>query len=448
MLNIHELFEIPGYEAWIERLQKDLNPEEFDKLNAYDPIEELTISSYTHTSLVNNVAELPGIFPYTRGFNKKDNNWNIGAYVRVSEEHSANQKALDLLMKGCDLILFDLHTKSPDLSVLLNEIGLEYIETQFKISTKQQWKHVIDYFSNDLPSTVKLNLDPLLLDKSDLIEIAQALKIKQYPIFSIEGFKTLETGAASFQEVAFCLSTGHHVLFTLMEAGLTIDEAAACLHFSVGIGADYFIEIAKFRSLRTLWSNVVSAYEPIHACSYNCSVTAHTIRLNKSLKDPYTNLLRQTTEGMSAVAGGVQGIVIYPYDAVSANPPSSLAERMALNISLLLKEESHLDAVNDPLGGSYTVELLTQQLCNNAWQLFKELELTGGTSILATQQVFREKVDQKKAIRIEQFKNGGKIFIGMNKYQDKEIREVEFQGPETYLGLETLVIERDVKLEA
>jgi methylmalonyl-CoA mutase len=448
MLNIHELFEVPDYKDWIERLQKDLSSEDFEKLNTYDPIEELSFSSFTHASIVKNTSDLPGTFPFTRGFNKNDNNWKVGAYIRVIDEQAANKKALDLLMKGCDLLVFQLTSEHTDLSSLLKNIGLEYIETQFKLTTIRQWNQVMKHFSNELPITVKLNLDPLLLEKSELAEIANVLKSKQQPVFSIEGYKTLESGAASFQEIAFSLSTGHHLLFTLMEAGLTIDEAAACMHFSIGIGSDYFVEIAKFRSLRTLWSNVIAAYNPEHNCSYNCSITAHTIGINKSLKDPYTNLLRQTTEGMSAVAGGVQGLLIYPYDAASEASSSTLSERMALNISLLLKEESHLDAVNDPLGGSYTVELLTDAICKNAWQLFKELDKTGGTSQSETQQLFKDQVAQKRALRIEQFKNGKKILIGLNKFPNPEKRDVTFQSPGTYLGMETLVIERDVKMDA
>jgi methylmalonyl-CoA mutase len=446
MLNIQELFEIPVYGSWIERIKKDLSPEEYSKLTTYDQIEELTINSCTHSSMVENLPKLPGEFPFTRGFNRTDNAWKVGAYIHVTDECASNEKALSLLMKGSDLLLFDLQKEEIDLVKLLRDIGLDYIESQFKLSNINQWRRLTDYFSYEIPSTIKFNLDPIHLTESDIEEVARSLKSKQYPVFSIEGHSILETGASSFQEIAFDLSVGHLILFKLMKNGLTIDEAAACIHFSPGIGSNYFVEIAKLRALRTLWANVVEAYHPKHACSYNCMITAHTIGLNKSLKDPHTNLLRQTTEGMSAISGGANGLIIYPYDSMSVSSASHLAERMALNISLLLKEESHFDTVNDPLGGSYSVELLTKGLCDNAWLLFKELENLGGIGHPEAQQYLREKVNQKRVLRTERFKSGENVLIGINKFQNPLPQEVCFKPPSSYLGIEMLIIERDVNM--
>jgi methylmalonyl-CoA mutase len=448
MLNIQEHFEVPSYESWIKRIQKDITPEEFSRLSSFDPIEELTINSCTHSSMLGEIPELPGEFPYTRGFIKNDNVWKAGAHILVKSEREANKKALDLLMKGCDLLIFDLQNNEIDLYQLLQEIGLEYIETQFKLHSTEQWRKVKDYFFNEIPATVKINLDPLQLGTSDIEEIALSLKPQQYPVFCIEGHRLLETGASSFQEIALILSSAHFTLFKLIEKGLTVDEAAACIHFSTGIGQNYFVEVAKFRALRSLWANIVSAYDPQHACSNNCMITAHTIGLNKSLKDPHTNLLRQTTEAMSAVSGGVNGLVIYPYDAISASNSNPLAERMALNISLLLKEESHLDAVSDPLGGSYSVELLTKGLSDNAWLLFKELESLGGIDHSEAQNCLMDKVNRKRQLRIDLFKSGKNILIGLNKFPNPETPDVKFISPSSYLNVDTLILERDVNLNA
>jgi len=448
MLNIHELFEVPDFEKWKELLKKDLSTEDFDQLTSIDPVEELTIVSATHASMLIGTSQLPGNFPYTRGFNKKDNEWSVGTLIVVTSEQNANQKALDLLMKGADLLIFDLPKETVDLKTLLQEIGLEYIDTQFCIHSLNQWQQLQNYFNKEIPSHVKINLDPLKLTKPEIQEIATSLKFRQSPVFSIKGHKLIDSGAASFQEIAFCLSAGHYLLFTLLEAGLTVDEALACIHFSTGIGANYFIEIAKFRALRTLWSNVVDSYSPEHACSYHCHITAHTSSLNKSLKDPYTNLLRQTTEAISAVAGGVQGLVIYPYDFQSVQEPSALSERMALNISLLLKEESHLNAVNDPLGGSYSVELLTKELCDKAWELFKTIESHDGLENSDALRFLTEQIDQKRQQRIELYEKGKKTMIGFNKFPDIENRSVTFKPEESYLGMKSLIIERDVNLTA
>lgn len=444
MLNFNTIFEIPEYSEWIQKLEQDLSAEEFRKLSSFDPIEEIHQTPHAHSYLLNNVVTNPGIFPYTRGLNRSDNVWKNGKFLPFENEFETNKKALDILMKGCDLLIFDLPETTVNLTSLLAGVGLEHIETQFEIHSHVQLKCLLDYFAGGIPSTVALNIDPIVLDQNEFIEISTNLKKRQFKCFVINGHKILQTGASSYQELAFCLSAGHHTLFKLMEFGLDIDEAAACIHFSLGIGQNYFMEIAKFRALRTLWSNIIAAYKPQHGCSYNCSVTAHTIPLNKSLKDPYTNLLRQTTEAMSAINGGVQGLVIHPYDSESAEPSSALAERMALNISLLLKDESHFDAVNDPMGGSYTVELLTRAIGTNAWEFFKTLETEGGIHSKQSKLLFTQKVEEKKQQRIEQIRSGERILIGINKFHDPEKRDVRFKPEKIYLGMRSLILERDI----
>jgi methylmalonyl-CoA mutase len=448
MLNIKTLFDVPSYEDWIEKLERDLTSEEFSKISSFDPLEEIHFRSHAHASLTKDAVTHPGIFPYTRGFDKPSNDWRNGKFISFTEEVEMNKKALEILMKGCDLLIFELPYKAINLTNLLSGIGLEYIEIQFEIHSLEQWKNVVSYFSEGIPSSVTLNIDLLVLKDEDFSEIAEYLKKTQYKSFVINGHHILEAGGSSFQELAFCLSAAHHALFKLMEAGLNVDEAAACIHFSMGIGSNYFMEIAKFRAIRILWSNLIAAYAPEHDCSYFCSVTAHTISLNKSLKDPYTNLLRQTTEAMSAVSGGVQCLVIHPYDSKSTQGSSALAERMSLNISLLLKEESHFDAVNDPLGGSYSVELLTEELSMNAWEFFKQLESLGGICNIDAQVVLSEKVEEKSQLRIQQFLTGEKILIGVTKFLDSGSIEVNFKPRESYLGMKSLIIERDIILQA
>jgi methylmalonyl-CoA mutase len=119
---------------------------------------------------------------------------------------------------------------------------------------------------------------------------------------------------------------------------------------------------------------------------------------------------------------------------------------MALNISLLLKEESHLDAVSDPLGGSYSVELLTKGLCDNAWLLFKELESLGGIDHSEAQNYLMDKVSQKRQLRIDLFKSAKNILIGLNKFPNPETFYVKFISPSSYLNVDTLILERDVNL--
>ena len=125
MLNIQALFEVPGYDDWLKQLERDLQPEDFQKLSTEDEIEELHIRAHAHASLLPESSKSPGEFPFTRGFNKKDNHWNNGFEISVEDESTANKKALEVLMKGCDLLIFDLQKDSVDFQHLLSEIGLE-----------------------------------------------------------------------------------------------------------------------------------------------------------------------------------------------------------------------------------------------------------------------------------------------------------------------------------
>ena len=184
-----------------------------------------------------------------------------------------------------------------------------------------------------------------------------------------------------------------------MDRGLTIDEAAACLHFNVGVGSNYFYEIAKIRAIRILWSKIIETYGVSHACSYNTRITGIVGFTNKSLKDPYTNLLRQTTEAMSLAFAGVHAICVLPYDQASEKGATSLSTRMAVNIPLILQEESYLDKVIDPLSGSYTIEYLTNEIAEKAWNSFQEIENEGGIGAENAQNSLKTTISEKAQLR-------------------------------------------------
>ena len=166
--------------------------------------------------------------------------------------------------------------------------------------------------------------------------------------------------------------------------------------------------------------------------------------MNKSLKDPHTNLLRQTTEAMSAIAAGIETIVVLPYDAESINGTSILAERMALNISLILKEESYFDAVIDPLGGSYALEDLTEQIGAKSWDLFQKLESLGGISSKKTIHYLRSEINTKSEIRKNQIANSHKTLIGINRFLNPLPEKNEFLIQDDYLGMSKIIFERDL----
>lgn len=446
MIGLKEIFPANTLEQWVELLKKDLKSEDLHELHFNEKLEGISFKSYNHSDLIDVAPISPGQFPYTRGLNTLSNNWKNGFYIRVDNIQEANKKALQLLMQGVDSLIFELNESILELDVLLDGIGLEYIHTTFIPQTFDQVSSILNGPCSEHKSVISIAIDLNKTNglKTELSELVNLLKKDQVPVFMADGYQIQQCGANITQELAFILSTGNEYLNILLNEGLTIDEAAACIHFRVGLGSDYFHEIAKIRALRTLWANIIKQYDPKHSCSYNCQITAQTGSMNKSAKDPNTNLLRQTTEAMSAIMGGIDQLVVLPFDYHSSNGSSNLSERMAVNISLILKEESYLHTVIDPAGGSYTIEDLTNKICINSWEKFQSLDEKGGIFNSNCSNYLVEEVKKTAVERIEQIRNKEKTLIGVNKFSNPTPEDNSFGEYGSYLGLNMINFERDI----
>jgi methylmalonyl-CoA mutase len=443
MNNFFSAFDKSSLSEWKDQIIKDLKGKEHSVLEFSDSIEELDYKAYYHQDEVQSSKETPGNFPYKRGLKTNDNNWLNGAFISIENESQANSEALDNLMKGADLLVFKATSNNCDWKKVLSGIQFEFIKAQFDVPSINDYKAIREIVGNYL-NNVSFNFDPINDNSDSITQISEASKSKQHPSLLINGFAVQQLGATTWQEIAFCLNTGHEYLLKLMELGHSIDEASAMVHFHVGVGSNYFNEIAKFRALRQLWSNVIKEYTPKHDCTCNCTITAVIGHTNKSLRDPYTNLLRQTTETMSAT-NGADNILVLPYDLYSINGVSDIAKRTALNISLILKEESYFDKVIDPSGGSYSVETLTSLIAQKAWAYFQSIEKNGGLFVSEAMTNFTNDLKAKRAERIDAFQTGEIIGIGMNKYPDPDEKQVEWQKRESYLGINPIVFEMETK---
>jgi len=430
---------------WEAQLNADLKGKDPALLRTVDSIEEIQFSSYAHQEDVATVPETVGNFPFTRGMNAANNEWKNCARIVVTDDKTANKDALDALNLGADMLIFQQSNSSTDWNVVLNEIKLEFIETQFSIFSMDTFEQLYTIQSkNSFQMDIQFDFLAIKNNEINIEKIAAYYSTKQARFCEVNGFAVQQAGATTWQEIAFCLSTGHEYISKLMTAGFSIDEAAACINFTIGVGANYFYEIAKIRSLKRLWSKVIRAYEPQHACSYNCNINAQIGHSNKSILDPHTNLLRQTTEAMSAATSGVHSITILPHDMYSSDGASVLAQRMAINISTILQEESYLAKVIDPLGGSYSIELLTDQIAEKSWKLFQELDENGGTTNEKTREQLFQAIRSKSAQRIEAFTSGKTVGIGMNKFKPATEANVTWKVPANYIGLPILLLENEL----
>ncbi|TNE54540.1 MAG: hypothetical protein EP338_06905 [Bacteroidetes bacterium] len=441
-----DAFEAPAKEAWLEVLTKELKGKDFDQyLLKKDAIEELEFTSYNYPGDSNQEARFPGRTPYRRGNSMELNDWGIVYEVREKSEEEANKKALEMLMKGVSVVIFDVRTweANSNFKSLLNGVRMDCIRLGFRFSDRETLERLNSFLEDVEYQEVLCFYDPLGQSFSEGLSLSKSKRLLRS--FEVNAYAVQQAGANATQELAFALAAGNEYIHRLLESGSSVDDALAGIHFTFGISPTYFVEVAKFRAFRELWAQVARSYDPEHKCNETAMITARTGFVNKSLLDPYTNLLRQSTEAMSAVLGGAQDVHVQAYDQLSEEGASELAERMSINISLILKEESYLNQVLDTTGGSYAIEELTDQLCEKAWSLFQEIEREGGLLKSAS---WKDNIRNTAAKRIEHFREGKRTLIGVNKYPSPEEKQGKWQLTEiTYHGLSSLVLEKELKIQ-
>jgi hypothetical protein len=256
---------------------------------------------------------------------------------------------------------------------------------------------------------------------------ARQLNKGVYSLACANGLKWSNKGAYISQELAFALAEGHDLLVELMKNGKSVDEVSNCIQFKMGIGNSFFKEIAKFRALRTLWSSIVSAYKPSDDKSLQTKIRAYNSQWNKTAIDEQTNLLRTTTEAMSAIMGGVDTLCVMPCNALTEQTAG--AYRWSRNIQLLLRDESFLNRVIDPGSGSYFIEEWSKKISDKAWEIFQEIEKRGGYYFCLESGVLDEMCSNSASEQVEQVESGERIVIGANafrsKHSDKPTNSVE-----------------------
>lgn len=259
--------------------------------------------------------------------------------------------------------------------------------------------------------------DPVKHDIRQLVSFA----FNQLPAvrpLCIDARRYHNSGATIVQELAYAMASASEYLSILTEAGFKADEAAGHLHFSFSVGSSYFLEIAKLRAVRILWKNLIEAYGGT-TDSRRPHLHGETSNWNKTLYDPYSNMLRTSTETMSAAIGGCDSITVHPFDDHYRNP-EDFSKRIARNQQLILSEEAYLDRVSDPSAGSYYIEKITDALGRNAWNLFREIEAEGGLFKAIENGTVQSAIQESQQRRNEEIATRNRIFVGTNQYSNPE----------------------------
>ena len=242
---------------------------------------------------------------------------------------------------------------------------------------------------------------------------------------SISGYHMQEAGATNVQELAFTIADGIEYVRTAIDSGLDVDKFAPRLSFFFAIGMNFFMEIAKLRAARILWSTLMKEkFDPQNEKSLMLRTHCQTSGVSLTSKDPYNNVMRTTIEAMSAVLGGTQSLHTNALDEALALP-TDFSARIARNTQLVIQEETGITNVVDPLAGSYYVESLTDQLVKEARVLIDEVEEMGGMTKAVESGMPKLRIEQAAALRQARIDRGEEVIVGVNKYQLDEEPEVE-----------------------
>lgn len=439
---LFEEFPPVSTEKWEAVITKDLKGADYDKKLVWKTNDGFKVQPYYRAEDLKTLGYLDvevGKFPYVRG-TRAENDWLVRQNIWVSGcSCEANAKAVEILGKGINSIEFVLTNEkewtAERFSRLFKDINLEKIEVNLRIPKKnvETFAAFVEFVKGSGYNAENIrgsfNYDPLgnLTTKGEwcgseeksfeniktIIELAKPMPL--FRVIGVDGAVYHNAGGTTVEELAFTLAHGATYLTRLTDMGLKIEEIAPRIKFNMAVSSNYFMEIAKFRAARLLWANIVGAYGCKCECCPKMVIHAENGIWNKSIYDPYVNMLRTTTETMSATLAGVDSFTVLPFNYVYEKA-TEFSERIARNQQLLLKFQSRFNKVVDPAAGSYYIEELTNSIAEAAWKIFLEVDEKGGY-IKCLENIFVQETIKKSAeILDKEITTRKRIVLGTNQY--------------------------------
>lgn len=438
-------------DEWLEKIEAQLKGAPFEKKLVNQTSENISVQPLYSREEENNISgEMPSEFPFTRGHSMDPQKPLTVQNINILSPENFNTIIVNDLQRGQEGIYlqFDQAGQTGQIANLENGMGKEGVsistsrdmETALKnVDLKKHYLHIncgvtgsailalletvvtkSGFDHADIKGSIQFDPHKVLMATGqvtgsiddyykDLATLVKRCKNKfiNLKMIGVDSRVAVECGASATEELAIMVSSAVAYLKGLSENGLTIDEAAPYFQFSLTSGSNFFMEIAKFRAARRLWAQIVSACDGNpHKAPFVVHVSCQ--HFNKTIHDPYVNMLRATTETFAAMLGGVNSIHTAPFDEVFSQT-DDFSRRIARNTQIVLDEESHANEVIDPAGGSWYIENLTNNLASEAWNLFQKIEGLGGF-ISALKKGFIQKhieeVASKRKARIAQRKDG------------------------------------------
>ena len=460
---------------WKSLANKELREKTIDSLNWATP-EGISIKPlYTKNDLKNlkHLNELPGLDSYSRGARATmylGRPWTVRQYAGFSTAEESNKfyrKNLKAGQKGIS-VAFDLPTHRgydsdhsrvlgdvgkagvaidsvEDMKILFSKIPLDKmsvsmtmngavipIMANFIVAAEEQGvarSSLTGTIQNDIlkefmvRNTYIYPPEPSMRIVSDIIQYT-SIEMPKFNSISISGYHMHEAGANLVQELAFTLADGKEYVKAALSKGLDIDAFAGRLSFFFAIGMNFFMEVAKLRAARILWSRIMKEFNPKKTSSSLLRVHCQTSGVSLQEEDPYNNIVRTSYEALAATLGGTQSLHTNAFDE-AMGLPTEFSSRIARNTQLIMQEELGITKVIDPLAGSYYVENLTHQLTEKAWELIQEIENLGGMTEAVSVGLPKSRIEESAAKKQAAIDQGLEVIVGVNKYKPKKQENVD-----------------------
>ncbi len=419
-------------EQWKDKAIKDLKGADFEKL-VYKTLEGFDVQPFYTMEDTEGLDYLQKFENISEKSTAAVKSWVNSEKINVKNSKNGHKLASESLHGGAQGLIFKIdNPEAIDFEVLLSEIDLTQISVSFVVKNDpvKLIKQYFDFLTNNKIDknqiSGNLEFDPLgnyavsgqLNDVvfNHLIEVLElTTTTPKFFAITVNSSHFHDSGSSLVQEIAYTLNTAVEYIDKLSEAGGEVETIINNLQFSIAVGTDYFMEIAKLKSIRILFAKIAEAYGLKDFDPGNIRIHCFTALWSKTLYDPSVNMLRDTTIAMSAIIGGCNSLNIEPYDASFKNPKNFL-RRIARNISTIIKDESYLNKVVDPVAGSYYLENLIDQQLQNAWSLFQEVESKGGFLAAFKDGFIQQKISAIREIKLKKVSQRRDVIVGTNQY--------------------------------
>jgi methylmalonyl-CoA mutase len=399
---------------WKQKIQFELKGADYNETLIWNSPDDIKVKPFYDKEDVKEIISVT----------TKASEFKICQNIFVHDINKSIERALDSLARGAESILFTIEDETIAIEKLLEKLPLESTPIFFHFNfISIDFVQKIESIATKRKATIYCNIDPIghlakegnwftTSEKNNFETLNNLVKRgNSLSLISVNSALYQNAGATIVQQIAYTIAHANEY-FNHVEL-----SKPQTMVLEIAVGTNYFFEIAKLRAIRILFNLIVKEYNQ----NWNCHLVVTPTKRNKTLYDYNVNMLRTTTECMSAILGGADTIANLPYDALY-HKDNEFGDRIARNQLLILKNESYFDKVNNPSDGSYYIESLTQQLADKALVLFKDIEANGGFLKQLNEGIIKRKIQESADKEQDLFDSGKEILLGTNKHANKDDR--------------------------